>query len=355
MVTGVREMSGKMLIPSRSLELKLKTLFLPYIFIALFCILSSSAIALYFVKDFDVAEDWLLFWLPGLLPVVPSLIYLLPGLLKMKPANGRSFGTFVIFAVIFIGFAGGFAASFVLSAAGKLTRLKHLNDIVSRPGSRYYTVEQTFTTSEFVGVFFRRQVSGKRSQNLDLQIFIATPMYDYADQPQPVKIGSIRNDIDSVALPDSSALNGSKPPRTYNTIPPILNLPKPYVFNCRYYSTSISNRLSHQETRDQMDAFYEASLSNAYQTNKREPQYYIQPRNNSRRAGYEIASKKVLYADTANRRSTMLEPVYTPFAERNGNKLYWFLGVFFGGIALWAVLILIPKVKEKYLREEAGE
>lgn len=130
-----------------------------------------------------------------------------------------------------------------------------------------------------------------------------------------------------------------------NDPPPIIDIPAPKAWLSISYHKQISNRLSDEEKKEEYHAFYRETLEEFRKKNLRSFTYLIRVGNNKKRDGYVEALKKVIFRNRAED-PAILEGVYEPFENRNGNKLLWVFLSFIIGSVIWLMMLLLAPFKE---------
>ncbi len=341
----------------------------------------------------DPKEELVELWLPMALPAIPVWIWMRPRLKLLalqRKGKDTAFGYHMV-AVLAIAVPAIIAQAYIHSATGRLTALNTINEISGKAPTLYYTLNRHYIDKDNAGINYTFDVGGKYNQDLNLHIYIASPIYDIDMQPAKVDVkednayaDSATNSgkllylldgiqIDSnryVALPPAdvatvSVLKGREARAVYGKAgangvvlvtskktaemkfaPPLAATTEaPKAWLCTQYGKRISNRLRNDEKEIKYHAFYEESLKKFDETNLEAFVYLEQPGNNEAHAGYKVAIAKSNLV-VKNTGLIMLEPRHTPFAERNGSKLMWVFISLAAGVLLFFLLLINPGFKD---------
>ncbi|MEO6358460.1 MAG: rhomboid family intramembrane serine protease [Ferruginibacter sp.] len=381
------------------LNQKIRLIFIPFLLIAtgFICIYTFLHWLLFInANTFKVKEDVLNLWAPFVLAWIPVLLWLRPrvGLLNLKTKKGdsRNFG-FLFIATIAVAAPTIVAQFYLETATGKLTPLSYISQVDKQAPTKYYTLQNHFVSKEQKAVKYESAVTGKHNENLDLDIYIACPIFDKDDAPPetdsllpetstpPVTLDKAavfvldgllisRTELDAVP-PDSIAnvvvlkgdaaieqygkeaengvliittkKHGDGQPGTGPVMQSILSAPKAWL--CIRYQKRISNRLNTTEKSNKAKQFFNESSMLFMQRNLDSFVYLERTGNNNTRDGY-LAAIKNKNSGIFKGNELILEPVYTSFALRNGNKFAWIFGAFGIGAVLWFIMVAIPKLDE---------
>jgi len=167
---------------------KIRLIFIPFVYYAVAFVPGYTFLNWLLFNShhvFLVKEEIRNFFVPIALPWIPLLIWYRPRikLLKFKatardPATGVTMlACFTIIAMIII------AQEYMSTASGKLTVLNSIQDIAQAKETRYYTISNYLIDRNYNSSHFKRAVSGKYSQYLDLSLYIVCPVYDSSRLP----------------------------------------------------------------------------------------------------------------------------------------------------------------------------
>jgi len=119
------------------------------------------------------------------------------------------------------------------------------------------------------------------------------------------------------------------------------------------YSEQISNRLEPSEKEDAYKEFAKKTQATFDTANVSRFMYLTRIGNSDKKEGLLEAIKKNKGKQGSE---IILTPVYKPFAERNGSKLFWIFLSSVIGLSIWLIMLLIPKIdSEQLTRLEEGK
>lgn len=312
---------------------KLRLIFLPFLIVAVaFIIIYTFLHWLLIIKTglLSIKEITVEYWLPLILVWIPVLIWVRPRV-KLLEFKKDSFGL-LFFCTIVISTPCILMQFYLITATGSLTQLKSIDEINKLPSTKYYKVQEYFIDKQRRGLAYNYDVSGKRSQYLNLHIYIACPVYD--KEMEPVK-------IDAAIVTDTVMIDAEE---QYNPLP----VPGIYAWYCIHYRKQISNKLSNIEEKRLSDLFYEESVEDFRRTNLNNFVYLKRTGNNNEREGYQRAIRKSGIAGSENE-INILEPVGEPFSERNGNKLLWIFATLITGLLVFLFILDLKYFNETKL------
>jgi TonB-dependent SusC/RagA subfamily outer membrane receptor len=380
---------------------KLKLLLLPYIAISLgLNLIYCFTCWLLFIKlhKSDVDEELINFWLPFILPWIPVLIWLRPQIKKLRlNRTGRRSPDFLYMMIAAIGIAVPLiiAMTYMESATGKLTSLSYVNQIKNCKATKFYTFKNYFADKEDKSIEFTSHVTGRYNSELDLDIYVAVPLYDSGTNSSTVGITKITpntNDSDSITT-SSIDLSGKKNPLiildgkpisreelSYISPDSIQNVsvlkgnaatalygedgkngvvllqrkrtPKeqPAAWLGIHYGKEISN-YSSQETKNEIENdFFNESLNLFQVENLTTYSYFDRIPNSESRRYFRTAVSKSAFGNISSK-AIILEPKYGDFNSRTGNEFPWIFGAFAIALVVWLIMILIPKIDEGQLNK----
>ncbi len=359
-------------------------------------VLSAGAVIIYTLLDwlliikfhvFDIDQEWVNLWIPFIIAILLSLAFIRPRLrILVKRKKGDFKSGFIVFASLAIAAPMIPAQMYLESSTGKLSALHSIKDINPNATTEYYTVAQHFAAKSEAGVYYSSDVSGRYNENLDLNIYFATPIYDGSNHAPKSDSTHAQNDgaalilVDGVKTskqelsqipPDSvesvkvlkgaavSALYGSavraavivtlKHPVDLHSETMgspvggrLIKKSSPGAWLCVSYHKTISNHLSRTEKEEKFHAFFDESADNFNSRNLDAFVYLRLIPHSSNQKAYQKAVKSLdNFGETKD--PILLEPEFTPFSERNGSTFPWIFGWFaICGLVLF-LLLLIPK------------
>ncbi|HTB52482.1 MAG TPA: rhomboid family intramembrane serine protease [Ferruginibacter sp.] len=334
---------------------------------------------------FDLREDVLNFWLPIVLPWIPLLIWLQPRtkLFSQQTKSGKKKNPamgYLLLASFAIAVPTIIAQSYLETATGKLTALSNIGEISQHAPTKYYTLKNYYIDKDNKQIKYSSDVSGKHDEDLNLHIYIASPLTDKINAPTnsdstlPVAATShgkmfvldgqvidsatvatlSKDSIASItvlkgeaakAIYGDQALNGaviivSKQFAAIKFTPPVAATePMPVAWLCIHYDKEIRNRLSDSITSQKETDFYNECVQNFADSNLNSFVYLDRINHTVERDGYKKAIEKLGATSAA---TVILEPRFDAFENRNGNNLLWVFGSFgIGMTVLFLILLLI--------------
>jgi membrane associated rhomboid family serine protease len=337
----------------------------------------------------DLDEQWIQLWIPFIIALGLSMIFIRPRLRILAKRKKGDFNTgFIIFASLAIAAPTIPAQMYLESSTGKLTSLQNVNELDSNATTEYYILKQHYAARNEAGAYYSTYVSGRYNADLNLDIYFATPIRDGEEAPAKTHPadesdnGSMVIVVDGVKTskeelskisPDSvesvNVLKGHAAAALYGTSvssamiitlkqhrdpqpgmmdDPGLKLPAPKAWLCVSYHKRISNHLSQSEKEEKFHAFSEESADDFNSRDLDSFTYLKLIPNSSDRRAYRKAVES-LKTDIPEKDLVFLKPEITPFAERNGSTFPWIFGWLAISGSLLFLLLLIPKVDEEKL------
>ncbi|MGX5689429.1 rhomboid family intramembrane serine protease [Arcticibacter tournemirensis] len=372
------------MLQEENLKVKFRLIFLPFL------IISIGFISLYSLFNYLFYQTGLLnwnidlvtLWLPLFLPWIPILIWLRPriNLLSLKRKKGKDLDTLyylVAWAAMFTPTI--IAQEYIEDTTGTLSALTSVEQIANAPAAKFYTLKEYYIDKKNPGIKHYSELSGKHNEHLNFTIFVACPILKKkTNLPDPLKQlkvgagvplvvidGNIAN-IDSIASLDPEGvesmvmLKGASALAVYGesardgAILITMKTGKSSFINryhswlCIRYNKQISSRLSDKEKERLYNEFihdsereFERSDLTGFHYLKRVPQ-------GSDRRNYLEAVRNSTNENADN--PHLLVPVYEPFNARGGNKLAWIFRSFLIVCAVFALMLLFPKLNTVKLR-----
>jgi hypothetical protein len=287
---------------------KLRLIYVPFLIVAVGVIGGYTFLNWFLVIDLHLIspkEDLINFWIPFGLPWIPELIWLRPRikLLHLTGKNRNLPFLYQFIAVLAIAVPTIIAQFYIETAAGKLSALDNIEQIARQDMTKYYTLENFYIDKQDVGVERALVVSGKYGQYLNMNLYIALPIF--AKQAD-------------VSHANCLAWYGIK------------------------YSEQISNRLSDAEKQTRLQQFATESQANFDEGDVNLFEYLDRIGNSDDRDNFIAAIKNC--KGISGNSTIVLVPVYGAFESRNGNKLGWIFGTWGIGAFVWLIMVLIPKI-----------
>ena len=241
--------------------------------------------------------------LPNILAWVPVLIWMHKRLkiLALKP-NSRVRFLYLQLAVFAIGIPACITQYYLEDVCGKITSLESIDQLTSVPKSKFYTINKYYLDVLHFSQYQTYYNSGKNNQNLELEFFIAIPIF---------------------ATPKDTNSADCKAYINYN------------------YQRTLNAHNSDLKPEDRLALFVEESLKDFWQTNFNGFAYleYLRP---IRKNHYAALSDTKYNSKNA----VVFATYYTPFESR-ADQLQLFLIASIGiGFSVWFIILLFPKINQ---------
>jgi membrane associated rhomboid family serine protease len=289
---------------------KARILLLPTIYLLIALIVGYTFINwVFFIKlAIPLAEMYIQFFIPMAIAFVCSWFIIKPRLrllqLDAKRGNWRDFYAIVLVFIFCVPLI--IAQEYLKTASGQLTHLHSIREISKAPATRYYTVENFYLHKEGIGAHPSFTTSGKYNTNFDMTLYVVIPFFsDPADT-------STRKCAGYLGV---------------------------------QYKHTVSNSLSDEEKERAFKDLALRSQQEFDQEDQREFVYLERVPFGDAREGYLAAIKTIAYPFN----DTVLLSVNEPFEARNGSKLEWLIGSSLVGLAIWSLMVLLPKTDETHV------
>jgi len=232
------------------------------------------------------------------------------------------------------------AQIYLETAAGKLTTLTHPDLISQQQPTKFYILSHYYIDTANRGTAYLSNVSGKYSRYLNLYIYMACPIYD--ERTEPAKIGA-----------DSVHVQPDTPRRIdlgFDNAAFGFDRPSPKAWCCLSYYKQISNKISLSQKNEKWRQFYEQTMDEFHRIDFRSIVYLKKAAFDNRYDDFKEAIMNTRVRVSHSSLNYILEPKFDAFANRNGQKLPWLIGLFAIGAALWLIMIMIPPIDEKRVK-----
>ena len=299
---------------------KIKLFYIPFLLTA-FCmwILYTflNWLLIIHLEVISIKEIIVNFGLPLALPWIPILFYFKPKLklLKLTTKGGYSWmGFYVVMLWIILFVPATIAQHYIQTASGKLTVLQNIAEVDSLPKTKYYTVKEFYIKKKNIGTHSSFEVTGKHSENFNMNIYVVVPMY--------------RNYIDTTHVISWLGLT---------------------------YSKRINNNLEQKEKEDAYQIFADDSQKEFDDVDLNAFVYLSRVPNTDEREGLNEALKKSSIYKSTNKTHFFLS-VNESFNKRNGSKVIFLMVTSILGSVIWLLTILTTEFDKKALQAyEAGK
>ncbi len=289
----------------KHVNIKIRFVFYPLLLLS-FCFIAIYLLLYWLLciqlDILPVRQDIIHLWVPMAASFLCVLMFIRPKvhLLKLGKDNDRLRTLYYMIAAAVFCAPTVWLMNFVDTATGKLTKLESIIEIKQRPATKYYSPGSFVLNKSFVGTKQVMSYSGKNSQHLDFDIYIALPVTGHL----------------------------------YDT------LQSPAAFLSIKYHKQISSNISDGEREIEWDRFSEQSF-NRFDNDLIKFQYLERIPNTEDRSFLIVAAKKSgLYQQGSP--VIILKPIDKPFSQRNGNDLRYAALSFGIGLVLWLFMIAIP-------------
>lgn len=380
-----------------TMKQKAKIIFLPCLF------LSISFVCIYTFLNWlliirlhllDIDEEWLQLWIPFILGALLALVFIRPRLrILVKTKKGDFTTGFIVFASIAITAPAIPAQMYLETSTGQLTQLYSIHELNTKATTEYYQINNHFSAKNEAGMYRYTYISGKYGEDLNLNIFFATPIYDGLRNPESTHLsgapedGSVifivngiqvtKKDIikiqpdsassikvlkgkdaaalygDSVATAVIVTLKNAQKPSSSFIGEPHVKEPVAKAWICVKYFKRISNHLSEAKKEEKLRGFFNQSVDN-FNSRNLDSFVYLKLIPNSSDRRYFRKAVATLNIDADPKSLVMLEPKFAQFTKRNGNAFPWIFGWFAITSLLLFLLLLIPKVDEGKMANYQG-
>jgi membrane associated rhomboid family serine protease len=302
--------------PMHSLLFKLRSIYLPFLLIALGCVVGYSLLNWLLLIDwqlFAVDDEVVDFWLPYCVPWIPILIWLRPRLklLRLEGGRGNLPGLYYVVAAFAIAAPTIVAQHYLATATGTITDLERISQVTSGPSSKYYRVREVFVDKADTSIETRLHLTGRYNENLAMDVLLACPLDDAEDtraQYCDLWLGTV-------------------------------------------YKTQVSSHLSDTERETQLRAFVKSSLAAYGRSDLRVFSYLERVGAGDEARGFQAAAKHS-YRFRPDRHHVFLSANSGDFDARNGNKLAWIFGSFGIGGFVWLLMILVAPIERKEMSRQ---
>lgn len=325
------------------LSFKVRRLFLPGLGIILSYVIIYSFLHWYsqiFMRTLDWNEDVFLVFLPFLLCWIPILVWVRPRLKLLNLRSHRRDGPFnYLLALSFIMAVPTIIAQQILiDATGGLTKLNVVSLITVSNATRHYTIKQYYPARKLTQFRFSSGTSGKYAGTLHYYLHFAIPLYDNQRNTYPYDTSAVKiTPVNAAELEE--AIPGDA-----------LITRKPAAWLCDFYETSFSNKTSEQEKDLRWKMFQQNAVDNFKKRRFDAVTYFKAIGINKRRDAF-VATISENNANWAG--LPLLEPNYTHYSDRFGNKIEWLTVSLVVGIGIWLAMIHFAKLKPRAFEREA--
>lgn len=245
-------------------------------------------------KLIRVSADYLDYWFPIGFTLITSIIVYGITLKKEKPGSS---------GLILIGLAMLFLICpplliiqrYIQTNAGKITKLEHIGYLSALPKTKYYNLTKYYVDKNYTGV---EAWEAPDRRSVDYYIYLAFPI--------------IANQSDTL----HSNFN--------------------YWLTKRYYTSF--GRFDDEKIRKEEGIFWDQSIKDFENTDLNDFKYIGVLDHNADNKNFEIAAQNSKYFKSTED-NYFFEAFTEPYENRNGNKMYWIIGVFILNFSLYFVTV----------------
>jgi rhomboid protease GluP len=293
-----------------NLKIKLKYIYLPFVFISMAFIIGYNFLYWVLFIQFDITFQYLdtvQIILPNVLAWIPVLIWLQKRLkILVLKSNSRTHFLFLQLAVFAIGIPACITQYYLEGKCGKCTALETIEQINDVPKSKYYTIKNYGLDQLHYSNYQTYYTSGKNNQNLELEFFIAIPIF---------------------ATPIDTSSKDCKAYLSYK------------------YQKTLNANNSDIKPEDRLALFVEESLKDYWQTDFTGFTYleHLRPIQKN----YYAAKNDSRYN---SKNAVVFDAHYTTFESRADQVQSFLFGSMGIGFSLWLILLLFPKINDLNLK-----
>lgn len=292
----------------KNIEIKLKEVYLPFLIVSIGTIIFYNL----FRWTFDIKlgvlplkEDLLNFWIPFALPWIPILIWLRRRNRILNVKGKRNNGHFLYqFAM-----AGAIAVPIIVSqtyiekASFDLVSITNAYETKSQSDEKYFDISSFRVDKNASLPYVTARTSGRNNDNLNFYLYLACP-FENSDN----------------------------------------------VWYGVEYSKNLSNRISDDKKDTEYRSFLEKSEKEFDTYNFQNAKYFEKLGYSDDRDGF-IEAIKEKNPNIKESEQIILVPKSDVFEQRLGNTFPWIFGSFGIGAFVLLLMVVIPKIDEKELRD----
>lgn len=364
---------------------KLKLIFLPFLYMGAAWLALYSFLHWLLVIQFrliDLNELYINFVIPGITVFIIHIIWLRPRLNLLKYNGIKSP---IVFFIYVSGLAWaiptGIAQQYVETATGRLARLDSISQLNTLPVTKYYTVKQFYSAKKVAHVKVLFKVTGKSKTDFEMTAYTAIPLFNHLF-PDTNLIAAMRKGANpkTLVLIDNKTATMqrlAKLPadsiRFMRYVNPSEVMPKygalgkfgalavvtiayklkkdpepqkiwPAAWLALKYSKTISNSLSPAEK----DLNFKVFAAKCEADFKREPldSLVYMDRLVPYNTDFEYYQAAVHSRnDVPDGEASIFLPVYKPFAQHNGNRLFWIFTSLGIGSTVFLLMLLCYQLR----------
>lgn len=292
----------------KNIEIKLKEVYLPFLIVSIGTILFYNL----FRWTFDIKlgvlplkEDLLNFWIPFALPWIPILIWLRRRIrvlsVRGKRDNGYFGYQFAMAAAIAVPII--VSQNYIEKASFDLTTITNSYETKNHNNEKYFDISSFQVDKNASLPYVTARTSGRNNDNLNFYLYLACPFKNSDNVWYGVE-----------------------------------------------YSKNLSNRISDDKKDNEYRSFLEKSEREFDTYNFQNAKYFEKLGYSDDRDGF-IEAIKEKNPNIKESEQIILIPKSDVFEERLGNTFPWIFGSFGIGAFVLLLMVVIPKIDEKELRD----
>lgn len=292
----------------KDIAVKIKEVYLPFLLVSIGTILFYNLFRWAFDIKLGVLplkEDLLNFWIPFALPWIPILIWLRRRNRILKVRGKRDNGHFLYqFAM-----AGAIAVPIIVSqnyiekASYDLVSISSPYEAKNKTNEKYFDISSFKVAKNASLPYVTARTSGRNNDNLNFYLYMACPFENSENVWYGVE-----------------------------------------------YSKRLSNRISDDKKDTEYLSFIENSEKEFDTYNFQKVKYFEKLGYSDDRDGF-IEAIKEMYPNVNESEQVILVPKSDVFEDRLGNTFPWIFGSFGIGTFVLLIMVVIPKIDEKELRD----
>lgn len=286
---------------------KLRYIFIPYLYVSIFCIATCSLLNLYFGQtgNGSLSENTLQLWIPTVFPFLPLSIWIWRRIkwLMLERKIGRDLHGFYFFiAWISIMIPNMLSQFYITEVVGKCTSLASITELNTKAHTKFYQLRRYQLDKSRAAVQTSSEVTGKNKSTLIYSMYITVPIYESkTDTLCPIAWLGWKDKI-SISNHDSQG-------------------EKTIVYN------NFVRQTEGQFTQVRLEGF----------------RYLRRIGNNEDLEKYGDAIASTTSCGTKS--PEVFLPFYEPFEDRGGYRLLWIIWSWMTGAFIWFLMLLIPQLK----------
>ncbi|VBB48600.1 membrane hypothetical protein [uncultured Paludibacter sp.] len=293
----------------------LKTIYLP-ILISIGILFSIYSLLNYLIiikyKLIEPNVGLVKFFIPILLTVVLSYFYIRPKINFIVFKNGDKKGDLTYLFIFIIAIPFIIFQHYLDTKGGELTQVKHIYEIVSKPKTKYYQIEDFFLLRKFGSLWVSSDVTGRYGTELSVTASLVCPLVD-------------------------TVFNYNKE-ETWKV-----------WFAKNYHKTFNYKKSETMAGQNEINEFIDKSVMDFKLSDFSQEHFFSRISNSDERKNYVSAIERFPFGTKLSKEVVILRQEKGDYNTRNGSSLFWFLGTFLLGQIIVLFIILNHKLNKKSL------